>query len=796
MNGHDARWFAAVMRPSRWRRRFGLFATVCCAAAGALSGCTEAAIVKPTEESGPVFDNKLDLSGRFCTSDPNDLKFPVKVLFIIDTSQSMNVSDPVQTNVRDLTRATGRSRSIREVITKFIDLRVKAGTKYCNTGTCAKGKQCAACGTNAICVGPDCCKSTVASRCKGVPACPAATTNNGYCLPLCDVKKTGCRPGEKNCADCPNPGDFCLKGICGKQLDPGVEFAIMRFGSAKQVLTRDANKQPGFTNDPAELVTSLPQVNNGGSVTDYEGALSEAFSLLAKDMRKVRDEDRAALNRTKYVVVFLSDGAPYPRVNEEDDWDSVPSSIVRDLIGQLAGSGQTVDDLTSIIDKYNIPNKILQRVKDIMSLKAVYRVGGIKLHTAFLSSGSPASVEDQAIGLLKQMSKIGKGTFRNFKNGEEINFLHVDFSSLKRVFRVKNFIVSNENARPVAGKTVTDSDGDGIDDAREDRAGTDVVKLDTDGDGFSDTVEYFFRASGWDALDPADASCALKGDQDGDGKPDDADGDGLHDCEERFLGTNAKQFDSDGDGIPDGLEVRFGTNPVTNDILEDLDFDGMPNGSEIRLHTDVRGDDAAHRSRISYRYDVKRTGTGKETVGLTCTKDSDCPQGSSGSCNQGYCRCSTANDCSSLKACKQDPDCTITGETCVNKKCASKQTCQALENVTGAKVCAQEKNITCYTFDVANIQLVSRGKQSSSSALWNTIYLYVGETPFDKPNGFGNFVSACVKARYNAQNGNKLPLSGALTLPESAWKLPDKLDPSSDCVCPDGKIGACTNAKP
>lgn len=43
-------------------------------------------------------DNKLSVSGSFCTTDPDELEFPVKILFMIDTSQSMGVTDP------DLTR--------------------------------------------------------------------------------------------------------------------------------------------------------------------------------------------------------------------------------------------------------------------------------------------------------------------------------------------------------------------------------------------------------------------------------------------------------------------------------------------------------------------------------------------------------------------------------------------------------------------------------------------------------------------------------------------------------------------
>ncbi|MCK5796809.1 MAG: hypothetical protein KAI47_06495, partial [Deltaproteobacteria bacterium] len=610
-----------------------------------IASCSNATLTKIVDKDIPVFDNQIKLSGKFCTTDPSDLEFPLKVLFIIDTSQSMKINDPIDTTILDTTQATRRSRGVRKVITKFITLGVKFPPKYCNTGVkgCEKGAlTCATCGApgEALCIGPDCWLDPTTYS-SGIPLCPPPGNFNGTCLPLCDVMKAGCKKGEKNCPDCPNTGDYCMRGVCGKQLDPGVKFAIIRFGSAKQIITHDENGQTGFTNDPKELVTALPQVNNGGSVTDYEGVLAKAFDLLSGDMRTARDSGTTAINRSKYVVIFLSDGQPDPRVNGKDDWDSVPPGIKQDLL-----EGNPED----IITTYNLPTAILRQVKDIMSLKAVYPIGDIRIHTAFLSAeNAPAWSQELAINLLKKMATIGKGTFRNIPNGEELNFLgKVDFSTLKRVFRLKNFIVSNRNGRPANGSTTVDSDGDGIDDRLERTAGMDPSRLDTDGDGFSDTLEYFFRTSGWDALDPADADCSLViNDRNHDGKPDDTDGDGLFDCEERFLGTNRNRFDSDADGIPDGVEVRFGTNPVANDLLSDLDFDGMPNGDEIRLHTDPRADDAAHRSRASYRYDVVRVGDGIETVGLTCSADEDCPQKRAGSCIEGYCRCTASDQCSS-----------------------------------------------------------------------------------------------------------------------------------------------------
>lgn len=750
---------------------------------GLASACTEADLISPREDPPPVYDNKLELKGKFCTTDPADVIFPLKVLFMIDTSQSMNINDPISQTEQDPTKQTGRARAIRNVIAQYINIKSSFATTYCNTGLsgCAKGStKCTACGAAGkfMCAGPDCCKGTTAS-CKGVPACPAASATNGTCIPLCDTTKVGCKTGEKNCADCPDTGDQCLGGICGNHKDPGVEFAIARFGSAKQILTNNKNGLEGFTNDVKELVSAMPQVSNGGSVTDYEGAMTMAYQVISKDIGYMKDKNAAAVSRTKYVVIFLSDGQPYPPINDEDDWDTVPCYVQGDLLGVAlsdpnnCNSDKNLATYRAGIQEYNVPSRILRRVKEVMALKSLHQLGDIKVHTAFLAGNNPSWVEDEATYLLKQMAQLGKGTFRNFPNGEAINFLHVGFSKLRRVFKLKNLIVSNVSARLVGKKIVEDSDGDGLDDREETAAGTDLVKADTDGDGFSDTLEHFFRSSGWDALDPSDADCPLLSDADNDKLPDDTDGDGLLDCEERFLGTSRTLFDTDADGIPDGVEVKFGTNPVVVDIENDLDFDGMPNGDEIRLHTDPRADDASHRSRTSYRYNVKKTGTGIETVGLRCTIDGDCPSGAD--CKDGYCRCIADDTCDTKAVCKTDSECTTKGELCVSKKCAGTWTCKAPPaGVSGKEnMCTATKHITCYNYTVENITLVTPKKSAlEKSDGWNQIFLYFGEAPFDNPNDFGNFQMACVRAWYNDENGIKVPATGKMTVPETVWLDP------------------------
>jgi hypothetical protein len=118
-----------------------------------------------------------------------------------------------------------------------------------------------------------------------------------------------------------------------------------------------------------------------------------------------------------------------------------------------------------------------------------------------------------------------------------------------------------------------DTDGDGLPDVAEIRAGSDPLSRDTDGDGLSDLDE--FRSLSW----PTDF------DTDGDGVPDgdeDPDGDGLTNLAEVELGTSGVKSDSDGDGAPDGDEVSQGTDPLN----ADSDGDGLPDGVEPRVGAD------------------------------------------------------------------------------------------------------------------------------------------------------------------------------------------------------------------
>ena len=459
-------------------------------------GCTDVPLFRvPGLGQGPV-DNKLSVRGQFCTEDPTTLSFPVKILFVVDSSQSMDRTDP-----------TGqRLTAVREVVDTFVN-------------------------------------------------------------------------------------------------DPGVSFGVIQFAGATNVLTQNDMGQDGFTRDRMEIESAIVRLGQAEQTTDYEGALANVVRVLSRDMM---DADEVELSRAKYVVIFLSDGLPNP-VNPPT----------------------------------NTRSSILERVGEIIELERIYRPAEIRLHTALVLRGTgtgfrctdsgleggqvncearPSAaecamepgcvwvgVEQEAEGLLSAMSEAGQGTFRSFRNGEEINFLRIDFTSIRRVFTLKNMVVSNVNTRPTLtfinaqdriGRATGDSDGDGLEDEAEARVGSDPLVPDTDGDGFHDFLEVRLSASGFDPLDPSDADCALALDRL------DSDGDGLLDCEERFVGTSRNFVDSDADGFPDTVELRYGTNPVSDDTLADLDFDGARNGDELRGHSDPVVNDAANRSGVAYRYDV------------------------------------------------------------------------------------------------------------------------------------------------------------------------------------------------
>lgn len=668
-----------------------------------LASCTNAKLEKLPAKAPLQRDDKLAISGDLCTQDPETLTFPLRVIFVVDSSVSMEITDPPD----PITGETGRERAVRETWTRLLD-----------------------------------------------------------------------------------------------QGAAGARFSVIRFSSQAQPLTGtdldgDETVDTFFSADRARLSQATQALSVTDRTTNYINALGEAYYEIRKELVQA---DQESLPLSKYQVVFLSDGLP---------------------------------DVDSTESRGNSNENILDAVQALRELTETFKVGEFGFHTAYLSSDNSV-FDEQATSLLQGMAEVGGGNFRSFPNGEQLNFLFVDFTVLKRIFTLRTLVGVNLSAvqnvtqipewakipdipeesdaeipadaaagdaqasdtsidaaqgadaqtdasQPVqpelhpysfndingdrfpgCGEPLSDTDGDGLSDMAERALGSDPLLPDTDDDGLGDFLEWSYRESGFDLLNPADSRCyvpevcqnadangvcdclfdsdkdgecdcvensdlacvddlgndCLDLDEDGfcdcpdldeDGRCDyeDSDNDGLHDCEEVFYGSAQNGADSDADGLPDRVEIRLGTSPVEDDVNGDLDADSTPNGIEVLSNTNPLCDDSQTLSRAAYQYDLQKTGI--------------------------------------------------------------------------------EAGRTCYTFEVENITLMPTLKNPESDDPgngWNRILVYAGGVAFDSPNSFARYRVACVMANYYPNGNYRNPPSGRVLLEESDFVEVADFDPNEDCKWP------------
>jgi len=456
-----------------------------------LLSCTRVDWVPLEGAVEPYAPPTLQVSARVCASAPEEVEYPLRVLFVVDGSESMEVSDPPDPS----TGLRGRQVAVREAWERLLSQ----------------------------------------SRASGE-----------------------------------------------------VRVGLLRFSAQAQPLTQadaDGDGEPDslFTSDPRALEVATDKLSFTDRTTNYLNALDAAYVALRGEALSASGE---ALGRSRFVVIFISDGLPSD--------------------GASGAQG-------------GLSEQVLSKITDLRRLEALFGVGEVQLHTLFVSTPQALALDDGAQALLSAMAEAGGGTYRSAPSGERLSFLHISLSSLRRLYSLKAlvplalhlaqrdaqrpaqveprwdegaFLDADQDGAPSCGEPMVDSDGDGLADLFERRVGTDPLLADTDGDHLGDLVEWEARRAGLDPLDPVGAVCDT-GDLDGDG-------DGLNDCEELFLGSSASRVDSDDDGLPDLVEARLGLSLQQPEGAGDLDWDGTESAVEALNGLDPLCDDAAVRSRVGY----------------------------------------------------------------------------------------------------------------------------------------------------------------------------------------------------
>jgi hypothetical protein len=500
----------------------------------AITACTDANLRGIPVQPG-VRDDKLRMTGTFCTEDPATLLFPVRVLLVVDASDSMRVTDPADP-------VTGMP--MREV------------------------------------------------------AARAAV--------------------ETLLAD----------------EDGGVSIAVIRYSSEAATLTfADENGNGVQDNDEGFFTRSRTQllgdgVTNSGVLaairtvdrtSDFINALAVTYATLRDEMERA---DEASLPLSKYVIIWLSDFMPdvegeEARENSEERILDAVDNIV-DLgrlfrVGHLEmnfayistareDADRKAEDLGRSMSVHgngtfrSFPNneELNFLFVDLSALRRVFTLQTmVAVNTSTVSRGigfCGDGIDQHLVVCPDNLDSIERGTCcqppdgvapPNWDLGERRICCDRDMDGFESPWCGGGDCDDWDNQNfPGATRFLTDSDSDGVPDEEEYNVMSDPLVADTDDDGFGDLLEYRFRTSGLDPLDPFDADC-LAGevsgsllvcndnlDNDDDGSFTDLDGDGVIDPEERI------NVDANDPGCMSAFDPD---ESETNDLLsctDDLDNDG------------------------------------------------------------------------------------------------------------------------------------------------------------------------------------------------------------------------------
>lgn len=568
--------------------RGAMAAAVLLALFGAPS-CTDTGLYKWTKD--PYQANKLAVSGRVCSDDPRQRNFPVKILFLVDTSQTL--LDPANDNGGE------RGKAVNDVITTW-----SKNTNY-SFGVISFGGQV----RNLVDGG-----FTRDTSLLGAAATTVQGSSGG-------CKAGRCRDLESavNLASSIITGDI-LAGDAGEIARTSYVVVLFAGGAQSPPLGRCACRDQDAETEPDKWVdcpwTECDASPAAGQIpacptTNYAGtSCPDTFThwVLPKDPAKNGlDTVPAGCNPCELCCVFPTGGR-------------TESCEERRIVGTVRSLKSFATDNGAAQLQFHttyLPDLATRTPPDPFAPLPCQNASGADV--------SVAADRARVVRLLSEMAFAGGGSFKQFyddatKQKLPITFEHVDLFTAREPLVIKELVVTNANALPTDKGLRADSDQDGLPDEQEQRLGTCPQDPDSDSDGVNDLIELKLARDPLKAEDPIECVDLEVSDSTSDNLcPDpkdpaapttrqrkiylDRDKDGLNSCEERLLGTSDSLIDSDADGIPDRVELVAGTNYLSVDPLQDPDFDGILNRDEVRGHTDPRANDAQEQLDLAYRYE-------------------------------------------------------------------------------------------------------------------------------------------------------------------------------------------------
>lgn len=586
--------------------------------------------------------------------------------------------------------------------------------------------------------------------------------------------------------------------------NPSVKFDVVAFDAIVTDITG------GFTSTPdrAAITARLQQSDR---LTDYQGALGTIYANLSKDMVESGPAIRA---RTKYVIIFFSDGSPDPQCWGGTVCDPAganqclipgnPTAACKQISCQPNGRCGPVFDTVCTVDRrdwpdtfqlppgtnpntggawtwddfaglypdmeagrnYNTPEQLVEKVQDIMSLQTIYNVGEVRFHTGFLFDPNIGQAfidafcldRPTATDLMQKMAAAGNGTFTEFTSGASISFLNINYVSIKQLYKMTNFLASNVNAVPsVKGTSVI---------------GTCQVSEGGDYVACTPLGQKPVPQPSRPAVDACkllvlDDPCRITfagamADSDGDHSPDETEDLGGLCASSDGLGcaSGVDPVDSDGDGYTDAFELK----------LKSSGFDPLdpakPTSTCASGAADMDGDGlrdceeavVGTNPRL-FDSDGDRFPDGVELYSGTDPLDPD--------------DITQDADADGLR----NGDEILFHWDPLTKEPPQDQPARYWYQVLSLGETPDGRS--CYDYDIRDIQLtVTRGPDDDTRGM-NRVMVYFVEGPPDDPRDFGSMRTACVHGRYTSQF-LKTPADGKVALCEAQFKAAG--DPSLTCV--------------